>query len=399
MTKTKTRGIVKTKKNKVPVTAMVSKSSTRSAMPRFRMAGAHAAKGDKQHADVKAWLKQLNRVFDRNVRPVSMPLFKDLYPCPTTIVANLGSANVLMANTNLVCQFWPNGSTIGNSTLQSGVSGTTIGGITSRIGPNLNSATLPTSVGCIYQTTSALAEAALVAPALATTNALLYDGLINPFPSGNTGTSGANGMQFRTAAFGVRFSFVGKLADTEGYVEWYAPYELPNANPGVVIRSLRKDPSYRRCYFSDQRTFEFFWEPTCDDIEFSQDNGDNATVTSVNSRHFAILGGLASGDKLEIEYVTFQDWTGVRALSTSVPVYVAANPSALANTVLATHGSINSDVSDGKTHQAVDKWEVYSHLVGAANSAVDLYAKFANHPASQKLARLLKGAGRAASVF
>jgi len=405
MGKTNQRAVVKTKKNKAPVTAMVSKSSKRAPLPRtLRMAtGPLSTKSAaKTHADVKAWLKQLSSMFDRSMRPVSMPLFKDLYPCPTTIVGNVGSANILMAasNTNVVFQFWPNGVTLpGNSAQQIGANGIFSGAVNGRLGPNLDSVTNRSTAGGFFQTTAVLAENASVSSVLTALTPLLYDPLVNPFPSGQAASSAPTGMQFRTAGFGVRFSFVGKLTDTEGYVEWYAPYELPNAAPVTLIRGLRKDPTYRRAYFSDHRTFDFFWEPTCDDIEFSQDNGDLATVTSAISRHFAIIGGLAPGDKIEVEYVHFQDWTGHRGLATAVPVYVAQNPAALTNTILATHGSVNDNQNDNSNegHGPIDKWEVYSHVAGIADKAVDLFSKFAKHPGSAKLARLL---GRAAgSVF
>jgi hypothetical protein len=209
-------------------------------------------------------------------------------------------------------------------------------------------------------------------------NSLQWDGLINPFS-----IPGANSdVKFKCTAFGVRVTYVGKLTDTEGYVDFYNPYAwVGDPQTPRTLDSLRRDPSHRRIYFGNNRTASFVWHPNCESASYASIYRQaEVQLRGVPARLALEIGGVAAGDKFEIEYVGFQEFTGHPAVPTNTPAPVAADVVHLANAIPELRGKMNKGSSEGPTstlanHVQASKVIEHSGLKAAGSSINDVVQK------------------------
>lgn len=352
-----------------PKAAMMYKMNKRAQLP-------HILPEDRTSslAPEKAWLKQLNSVFERHVAPVHMPLYDNNYPCPSTLVTNVAAHSLTMVNGFLHVYPMVNGTFNTSDDCYTSAAAAFANG-TAKIGGNLSSA----SYGPVaFAYADAVAENTFYTwPAAVSQTKVEMSPLSTPFTTGLAASPNASGLSFRTVAYGIRVSFSGSLQSTEGWVEWYQPYEPQAQAASIAVTTLRRDPSYRRKYFSSQRTHEFFWEPTCDDVKFCRDYGETALISNITTRQYLLCGGLAAGDKLDIEVVSIQEWVGYKAVPVQEPRYATPKQAQLANTVLATYGTLN----DHEDRSGLDKFQVFNALIQGGQKAYTFASRLAAQPA------------------
>jgi hypothetical protein len=257
---------------------------------------------------------------------------------------------------------WPNGIWVGNEQRYIAVPATFSNGA-HKIGSIVKSQLHESTSFGYFQSIS---EEQTTAPTLNLVTALPYDSLSNPFFSGRPGVVEATGLNMRTAAYGVRVSFMGRLSDTEGSVMYMAPWEPQDDSTN--FSALRRDVSFRRKYFSSNRTFTFFWQPTCDDVRFTQDYGDAyAATTFGHGRHFMSLSGLTAGDKLQFEIIHVQEFVGARAIPTNVPRILSPDATHVLNTLVHAHGATGGDPTGAPPLESLVEIVKAIHDPGAEN--------------------------------
>lgn len=326
------------------------------------------------------WLEQLHDVWTRRGDPVGMPLFEDNFPCPTIVAKAYGSTPITVATGMNQIHLWgfPNGCTSaagnpGIPILDAAAHSTQFvdaAGQEINLGPLLHPVGNGAASGLVYFQS---ATAGNVAPVLTLTTALQYDRVDTPFLMTQDGT------EFRTSSYGVRVTFIGRLIDTEGYIEFAAPYELPNRNEATT--GFRADRSYRREFFGDKRTHEFVWQPNCDDVKFSLDAPAVPEGTGDPSRFFMTIAGLQPGDKFIVETFCVQEFTGRKAIPVQTAKKLTQDATHVVNALVSGHGSVNKP-SLGQTRAPRLATLATAHKVNG-------------HPL---LRRILTGVGRAGNL-
>jgi hypothetical protein len=293
---------------------------------------------------VVAWDEQLTDLFHRKADPVSCPLFENNFPCPTTIVSNYQSTDltgspaygILPVVQGAYFDVTEDQYRTGKATFADAAE--------HAVGPIL-SGTLPAVAAGIIS--------GAMSNAYQPTNVLIpidWPLLSNPFSSGTSG-----GMSLRTIAYGIQITFDGPLNETEGYVEMIQPYEPMYGIPAAGnFDQYRRDRSYSKQYFSSKRTFEFFYSPTCDDIRFTPDQTSSTLPASEISARFALrLGGLKSTDKIQVNFMSIQEWSGHLAIPTQKPRLVTPDSAHVVNALVVGHGALNQRGSP--THSTIAK--------------------------------------------
>jgi hypothetical protein len=260
-------------------------------------------------------------------------MFQNNFPCPGTIVPNYGSTDISVgASPEIHAWFYPN--SVGDGDIPAWRPVTLAGPTSSELGVNLDGATANRSAAGMY-ILKAPGSSMAPNPEPAVCIGLFNDSLTNPF------TTGA-GVEARCETFGIRVTFIGKLSDTEGYVDFVQPYERPQA--GDNFNKYRKDMSFKRHFFGDARSTTYVFQPTCDDVSFSKVSSA-VSGTSSYSRLMMKVGGLASGDKIQVEYISVYSYTGSRSLATQKPLTVSPHATHLANSLVMGHGAMNKQKS------------------------------------------------------
>jgi len=294
--------------------------------------------GDLVDPELQAWAKQLTHLFDReSTDPVHMPMYENNFPCPSTISVNYAVENVTMtgSNSTLCCWFYPDGTTaetLGVDT-EHKLKATNFTSATAAaccIGPNVGTSRL--MCAGFYQ--QGIATAGWITGGVGTASTQIpYQARSNPLEP-------AAGDEFRTAAFGIRVTFMGKLSDTEGSIMFFAPAEYPEG--GESWYSYLSDSSTRRRFFGDGRSQEYYWHPTCDEIPFA---GFTTGVTTGGypSRLALVCDNLAPGDKVMIEVISIQEWTGLGAIPSQVPRTQSPDSTHAVNALVSGRGIINGE--------------------------------------------------------
>jgi hypothetical protein len=352
----------------------------------------------------EAWLEQLTTVFERKGQLQPMPLFEDQFPCPTTMAVNYATTNFTITAGNQMIDSWhyPCGVPIGGAAGDDANKPLTGSAVTSaaasvgKLGPILQTATV-NGWPALWQyqpEATAMNDYALPSACLPT----VYEALSSPFYSGATGAAGqATGEEFRTAAYGVRITYMSKLADTEGYVEHYAPAEYPS-NLSAVSAYSRRDQAYRINYFGVKKSFCYFWTPNCDEIPFSLDVCDSALSNQRIPSRFAIrVGGLTEGEKIRMEIICVQEWTGAKAVATQIPRTLTPDSTHVTN-ALTVHRGAQHDQEEGGV---ITRGVKLSHLAAGHKAiAHPLWRQIVDHaPAAiedfKKVAEAGKKVGKA----
>jgi len=298
------------------------------------------------------WLDQLTDVFDRTGPLAHMPLYEDQFPCPTSMAINTGTETVAISGSNTCINAWltpcgaPVGAAAGDDLVDPLTSvafaDATVTNV--KLGPILHPLTAgwECSPGVFKQIVgdTTPTEAFFTN----TVTAFRYDPLVSPFSSGGTGAQGIqNGEQFRTAAFGIRVTFMGKLSDTEGYVECFQPAEYTDAVAGVHVK---RDQAYRLNYFGTERSFTYYWTPNCDEVKFSMDTFDTVYSARYIPARMAIgVGGLVAGDKIRFDFVCIQEWAGRSAIATQVPRTLSVDAPHITNMLTLHRGAQHDETS------------------------------------------------------
>jgi hypothetical protein len=168
----------------------------------------------------------------------------------------------------------------------------------------------------------------------------------------------------RTIAFGVRVTYTGALQNTEGWVEFINPYEWPTALAGanVPFSGYRRDPSYRRVYFSKERTAEFIWRPNCEGPKFLGAYSMVAGVNNTQGCRFCIKSGaMVSGDSYQVEWISHVEYINPHSqsiMSLSPQSHDAAH---IGNAIVTSHIS--------NSHLAVEV-EAHKHLAEPHSSSL-----------------------------
>lgn len=165
---------------------------------------------------------------------------------------------------------------------------------------------------------------------------LIYDRLVAPFAI----STERSDVQMRTSKLGVRVTFTGKLLDTEGWVDVYNPQLWPGsseygvAGQSVYLSTMRRDDSFARKYFSSKRTYEFVWTPNCQSLVDTAVDAIIVSSAALRDSRFVIqVGGLQEGDKVQVEWICAQEFTGTPTTSTLTPSPVTHDITHLANAI------------------------------------------------------------------
>lgn len=366
---------------------------------------------------VDAWSDLLAHPFTAPSAGVYAPISGDVVPCPSTKVRNYGTQTVTCIDsgqnvgmTGFCAWFWPAGrlgATAGEGTPLNGftcsvneleASASTYG----TFGPMLNgpAPTLANRLGAaagVWTPTNNVLQTHFTVPtntsAQNPTIPFAWDDLINPFSVPEKPSD----VQFKCTAFAVRVTFDGPLQNTEGWVDFYNPYAW-TGNPGGIsqsLASLRRDPSHRRCYFSNKRSFTFVWHPNCESSSYAQVyRTANAALGQTPARFIIEVGGLGQGDTIEVEYIGFQEFKGHPAVATNTPSPIAHDVVHVANAIPELRGKMNPGASEGPTstlsqHVAASKLHEHSDVIGgAAKTVAATVAKHVKGPGSSVLGTL-----------
>ena len=350
---------------------------------------------------VKRWSDLVSDPFHADAEGVYMPLAEDSFPCPSIKYSNYGATEVSVG-VGMCCVkawFYPEGWL--SLTEQPQFPKITANGQVGILG-----CALAPVVGASFA--GVWSESATVdgdtAPNFASCSGLAYDALTSPTQCLNhAGTSQSSPLQVRTSAFGIRISFIGKLTDTEGYIEFFNPFENFNVATGTTqdLTALRRDPSYRRDFFSAKRTYTYVNHPNCNSVKYCHTPEASAgDASSAFSRMMVRIGGLVAGDKILIEYMVHQECTINTLAALNTPVTVAPDAIHLANALAGVHGHLNP--KDGKkppqiVHAiAASKVQHHPWLHAASRgvtSAASLLGGLAMPAAVKKIAAAVKQLG------
>jgi len=288
-------------------------------------------------------MEQLDTVFVRRGELVSMPLAEDQYPCPSTLVVNGATTNVTMATGEVGINLWLTPCGVPDPTpgsdqlcdMRMTCSDGGAGSTNVMPGVILHPDGGAVSSQVFMQRLSAYNEEMYSSFVPADVSAVWNDNLSSPFNVSNgNALIKETGTGFRTAAFGIRITYTGKLTDTEGYLDFYAPAEYESSD--TLAYFSRRDPAYRRVSFGTKRTHTFFWAPNCDEIKYAKDMGAvnyTSYAANVPARMGLALRGVAEGDKFNIETICIQEFNGQRAIPTQIPRTLTPDAVHLVNTL------------------------------------------------------------------
>jgi len=355
------------------------------------------------HDAVENWSDLLFDPFSARAEGVYTPLSTTLVPCPSSKVRNYGTTGFTMPAGHVVATmyFYPSGSLTVDGLQGFGTNALVTPPTVQQFGPMLDGTNqltqlaaagmLTTDIGTPIQKTTP--------PVGVTMTAMPWDTLKNPF----TIPTLTSDVKFKLTAFGVRISFVGKLTDTEGFVDFYNPYHWTGTpDDPKDLSSLRRDPSHRREYFSNKRTHTFVWHPNCESASYaSQDRVTLFNPADKVSRFMLQVSGVEAGDKFEVEYIGFQEFTGHPAISTNTPSPITPDLVHVANAIPEMKGKMNRGASNGRRtnlaqHVAAQKVMASKALTVALPSNVRS-APTADRP-SKVLQHITQGAGTAMKV-
>lgn len=307
--------------------------------------------GDLLDPQASAWMNQLTDLFERDAPLVHMPLAEDQFPCPSTLVVNYGRFDTQVGSGEDGMRAWftpcgvPSAPGQGQDPSEEldAISFTDSLGRTCKPGVVLKPMQVGANpeqfavAGILQHGTFGIGDMPNSVNS-STGVGLAYEDLTSPFMSGNGFASNTStGQQFRTAAFGVRVTYVGRLADTEGYVEHYAPAEYAY---GGESSFQRRDQAYRLRTFGVQKTHEFYWTPNCDEIRYSLDMGSGSIPGYTLTSRFGIqIGGMQTGDKVRIEYICVQEWAGNKAIPTQIPRSLTPDATHMVNAITLHRGA------------------------------------------------------------
>jgi hypothetical protein len=345
------------------------------------------------HDSVTNWSDLLADPFSAPSEGVYPPISNDMVPCPSTKVRNYGttSLNLAGSDTQVAMWFYPTGS-ITIDGLQGFSLNNTNPTQNNCFGPILDAGLTQDFASAGVYVAAPIGVAFQTAPPIATTvTPMPWDSLSNPFLIPDKPSD----VKFKCTAFAVRVTYDGKLSDTEGYVDYYNPYAW-TGTVGVVrsMESLRRDPSHRRAYFANKRTHTFVWHPNCESSTYS--TIDKVAPFASNdkvSRFMLRIGGVAAGDKIEVEYIGFQEFTGHPAVATNTPSPITKDLVHVANAIPELKGQMNSGASGGKKTtlaQHVAAQKVISHP--------EVFPQHKNQNHGSVLSQIAKGASTAASI-
>lgn len=293
--------------------------------------------------DVAAWSRQLTNLFISKDAPVGMPLFEDNFPCPTTVVTNYGAKEVtaVLGTEEIQCWGCVNGAE--TDTFAFSVARTDQDLHAAIYGPNVSyGAQKPVGLQYIH-VAPGTAMPATRKPS--TSSSVFLETLRQPFEASTTS------MEYRTCAYAVRVTFIGKLTDTEGFVEFAAPWELPKVTD--FLSSYKRDVSHKLKFFSSQRTHTFNWAPACNDVIFAENDLSSSDI-DMGTRFLLRIGGLAAGDKLLIEVIKITEYTGALTVSTQQPRRQSPDATHVLNAMVTHNGHVNDD-----------RGPRFEHVVGA----------------------------------
>lgn len=305
-----------------------------------------------------AWLDQLTSVFDgHETGLVDMPLAEDNWGCPSTLAFGYTDTELVATGAGgFAIWGYPGGiRDVGGDLTLGEASVCTFSGASTYNCGSIVSADPGTINGCMAGyleggTTNLNVDSTTV-------TAITFPNVTRPVILGKSGASTVlTGCQVRTVAYGIRVSYIGKLSDTEGFVDFVSPPEYTTFNvTGGTMTENRPDASFRRHFFGVERTHTFYWTPNCDEVKYMQNYGNtkHAGVT-LNSRFMLRIDGVETGDKFLVEVAAIQGFTGNRTANVVIPRPVSVDSQHIINTLQVHRGAHHptSDKADRKPRGA-----------------------------------------------
>lgn len=362
---------------------------------------------------VQAWSDLLADPFGAPSEGVYPPISNSVVPCPSTKVRNYGTTTITVGtysgNVGNGFAFWffPSGTIYdqGATPIWGGTIpvadvdaasqfNRTFGPILN--GPNITAINGFGACAGFYRPVTAayIDPVTTLSPTTAGSplNSLPWDDLENPFVVPGKDTD----VAFKCTAFAVRITYSGKLLDTEGYVDFYNPYAWTGTNAEArTMSSLRRDPSHRRGYFSNNRTHTYVWHPNCESSNYARVVRDTTIAsTEVVSRMMLQLGGVTPGDTFEIEFIGFQEFTGYTAVATNTPAPIAHDVVHVANAIPDLRGKMNKGATNGPTstlaqHVAASKAMSVPGIIETATGVHEAVVKHIKSPKQSFMGDLL----------
>jgi hypothetical protein len=291
-----------------------------------------------------AWLEQLTSVFDgHETTLVDMPLAENSWGCPSALGFNYGSAEIAPVNSQASIWGYPGGvrkntEVTDGETAEVTFTGAHRANVGSIVG-NVNGLSNGTMCGWAdgNQPNIKIPSGSI--------QSIDFAPLTTPVAVGDN-TTAFTGVQQRTVAFGIRVSYIGRLADTEGYIEFVMPAEYMGYYSTATIDEMRVDATYRRHFYGTERTHTFYWTPNCDDVKYMENQGDNKHASvNLDSRFMLRLGGMQSGDKYLVEVAAIQGFAGKKVQALQIPRPVSTDAQYIINT-LQTHRGAHHSLTD-----------------------------------------------------
>jgi hypothetical protein len=325
-------------------------------------------------------MKQLTSVFSgHETTLVDMPLAEDAWSCPSVLAYGYADETITAPNSNPISIWgfpggirhpandWDEGEF---ATCDfSGADKTNLGSIVSADGDYQGCMAAWSTVDSGMHVSSS------------TSNAIKFPLTVVPFQSGSVGNASETGYQARTVAFGIRVSFIGALADTEGFVEFVSPAEYLGVGPSSTLEASRGDPSFRRHFFGVDRTHTFYWTPNCDEVKYLSNFGNTKHVlVALNTRFLLRLGGLDTGDKILVEVAAIQGFTGNETSSIAIPRPVSVDSQHVINTLQIFRGQHHphSDPAERKSEGGVDLVPLAAGIKARATPALNAISNAAD---------------------
>lgn len=299
---------------------------------------------------VKAWSDLVSDPFEAEFAGVIMPLAEDNIPCKIFPFRSYGSREVtiLTGDTSCLIACATNPRYVQTPT-DSGKTWRRMKfalGIDGFFGPALTPSD-PTiaSIGAAYQMSPTILGDLAVKSSLLTP--VPFDPSAGQVLRMINNNDPSTGYDMRQSYYGIRVTFIGKLQDTEGFVEYINPYEPATEDEGASqnrFEAQRRDKSYRRRFFSSHRTHTFAFHPNCDSPKLAPVSGAGPIDAPTCSRQWVRVSGLREGDKILIEVVSGQEYVARPLVGVSQNFKVTPDAIAVGNAILSHHGDANENL-------------------------------------------------------
>lgn len=361
--------------------------------PQGRPRNRKARETDLVCTDVRRWSELLADPFDGDPTGVFMPLAEDDFPCNATTFRNWATMEITPATPDSTVDIWayPDASTVNTGGDIEQRFCEFLGGGNHLTGVPINYSNATNGVGAAAGYTESVGGVMQCVALSATLRPITYQPLLVPNPI--VGATGSGFPQrFRTLAWGIRISFVNRLADTEGWVEAVNPYEIATSfgvGNSPDFEAMRNDPSFRRHFFGDRRTMQYTWHPNCDAVKYWNIDPNTPSPHNIASRLMLRVGGLRAGsDKILVEIVHHVSMTSPTLGFLNIPNPITTDEVHVKNAIAEFAGQQNPKLLE---NGRVAKGRKLHHHV--------LLQKVKKHPYLRKLSGTVEDAFAAGGLY